>query len=198
MLDKLIADEHVVAASSGTTLHKDLPLTLEGTAHLTTASVAGKLLYVVLQAIRSAETSVEDLKSGQIPADVERSLQSVYLGNELVPIPTLFEVQGTGLQTRVLLSVRPGHFVDAASPDHIEGEIGFLGTVEALVGEEDFLNTEKWLLHGWEWMVKRTLMTSMDEMVAGLSKALKIDLPADDVQAYITGPAVVLNAVAVY
>lgn len=198
VLDRLIAEEHVVSASGDTTLHKDLPLVLEGTAHLTTASVAGKLLYVVLQAIRSAETSLDDLKSGQMPAGVEEALKGVYLGNQLVPVPTLFEVQGTGLQPRVLLSVRPGHFVDAAAPDHLEGEIGLVGTVEALVADEDFLNAEKWLLHGWEWMVKRTLMTTMDDMVAGLSKALDVDLPADDIQAYIPGPAVVIDAVVVY
>ncbi|MBE7702073.1 hypothetical protein H9623_17420 [Oerskovia sp. Sa1BUA8] len=198
VLDQLSHGGHVQAPSAGLALHKDTALVLEGAAHLTTASVAGKLLYVALQAIRSSATSLEDLTSGQMPTGVEEALKAVYLGNELVPVPTLFELEGCGLEPRVLVSVRPGHFVDDAAADQVEGEIGLVGTVESLIEEDDFLNTEKWLLHGWEWLMKRTLMTSMDDMVAGLSKSLAIDLPADDVQAFIPGPAVVIDAVAIY
>jgi hypothetical protein len=126
------------------------------------------------------------------------SLKRVYLGNELVPMPMLFELEGSGLESRVLVSLRPGHFVDTAAPDHVEGEIGLLGTVETLVAEGQFTSAEKWLLHGWEWLMKRTLMTSMDDSVAALAKSLDIDLPEDDVQTYIEGPAVVVDAVAVY
>ncbi|MFJ1511850.1 hypothetical protein [Cellulosimicrobium funkei] len=198
VLDKLVVTNEVFTASDDAVPVKDRPYVLEGTAQLTTASIVGKIFYVLLQAIASAETSLEDLQAAKMPASVQEGLKSVYLGNELVPIPTLFEVKGTGLEQRVLLSVPPGHFVDAAAPDHIEGEIGLLGTVETLVDDGEFINAEKWLLHGWEWIVRRNLMVKMDDTVAGLAKALNIDLPVDDVQALIPGPAIVLNAVAIY
>ncbi|MFE5309525.1 hypothetical protein [Isoptericola sp. NPDC056605] len=198
VLDGLVAGNHVELPRGDLPLHKDLPLVLEGTARLTTASIAGKLLYVALQAIQSSETSLDDLVSAKMPDSVAQGLKNVYLGNELVPMPMLFELESTGLEPRVLLSLRPGHFVDQAVPDHVEGEVGVLGTVETLVYDDAFTSAEKWLLHGWEWLVKRTLMTTMDDTVASLANSLDVDLPVDDVQAYIQGPAVVVDAVAVY
>ena len=46
--------------------------------------------------------------------------------------------------------------------------------------------------------MRRTLMTRIDEMVADLVAAFDVDLPNDDVRAYFTGPAIVLDAIAVY
>jgi hypothetical protein len=197
-LDHLLRDGHLAAASSDLRLQKDLPVVLEGSGRLTTASVAGKLLYVALQIVGSSEVRLDELTSGQMPPGAEEMLKAVYLGNELVPVPTLFELENTGLESRVLLSVRPGHFVDAATPEHIEGEIGVVGTVEAIVAEGAFVNSEKWLLHGWEWLMKRMLMTTMDDVVGSLAASVDIDLPVDDVQAWIGGPAVVIDAVMVY
>lgn len=198
VIDQIIEGGHAEAPREGLPLQKDLPLVLEGTARLTTASVAGKLLYVALQAIRASEVSLDQLTSGSMPDSVGERLKDVYLGNEMVPIPMLFELDGSGVDPRVLVSLRPGHFVDSVEPDHVEGEVGLLGTVETLVADGDFTSAEKWLLHGWEWLMKRKLMTSMDDAVAVLAESLDIELRDDDVQAFIAGPAVVVDAVAVY
>ena len=47
-------------------------------------------------------------------------------------------------------------------------------------------------------MVRRVLMASLDKTVSDMIEQLGITLEAQDVQEYITGPAIVLNAVAVY
>jgi hypothetical protein len=46
--------------------------------------------------------------------------------------------------------------------------------------------------------MKRMLMTTMDDVVGNLAASVNIDLPVDDVQAWIEGPAVVIDAVMVY
>lgn len=65
-------------------------------------------------------------------------------------------------------------------------------------GQDGYLSTEDWLLLDWEYLMKRLLMTEISDKVRELVDTLKIDLPAKDVHAWITGPAVILDAVAVY
>ena len=93
-------------------------------------------------------------------------------------------------------STKPG----AIHSDQIEGDRRILGTVRNLVapGDDGYVSTEDWLLPDWEYLVKRLLMTEISGKVQEIVESLEIDLPAKDIHAWIEGPAVVLDAVAVY
>lgn len=41
-------------------------------------------------------------------------------------------------------------------------------------------------------------MTQVDDVVKSLVKEFELGLPADDVHAFITGPAIVIDAIALY
>lgn len=122
------------------------------------------------------------------------------MGNELVPIPILLELQGTGLQAKAFVNLRPSFFIERASVDRIEGDRRVLGTVRNLIsGDADgYLSSEEWLLDGWEFLVKRLLMTDISDQVETLTKELGLTIPTDDVHAWIKGPAVVIDAIAIY
>lgn len=65
-------------------------------------------------------------------------------------------------------------------------------------GGEGFLSAEEWLLHDWEHMMRRKMMVIMEKVVREMVDHLDLDLPAEDVHAYIKGPAIVVDAVALY
>ena len=65
-------------------------------------------------------------------------------------------------------------------------------------GDEGFLSAEKWLLPGYEHMIRRLLMTDIDSQTKALIDQLGLDFPVEDVHAHITGPAVVVDAIALY
>lgn len=200
IIDGLIAGGHTVAASPEATLQKDAIIEVEGEVQLTAASLAGKILYVLRKYLESTEQDIRHLDFGEVESEVLTLFQAVYVGNELVPIPLLVEVAGTELKPRVLVNLRPNLFVESAMMDQIEGERRILGTIRNIVGEGNhgYLSTEEWLLSGWEYLLKRMVMTQIDDTVQDLVDALAVDLPAKDVYAWIDGPAVILDAVAIY
>ncbi len=201
VIDELLRIDAVTCPSAKTALTKDLPVEVEGRTRITAASLAGKVFYIFQSLMAEIDGDVEDifnLEADQLP--IAEPLKEVYLQNKLLPIPILLELTGSALPLRVYVNVRPDHFIDAASADSVEGEMRVLGTVSSLIGgdSEGYLSAEQWLLHGWEYMMKRKLMAGVDEIVKGLVEKLELDLPVDDVHAYITGPAIVVDAIALY
>ncbi|WP_149205096.1 DUF6414 family protein [Actinotalea subterranea] len=202
VIDALIHEGGVkVGPDSETRLGRDDLVELTGRTRITTASLAGKLLHIVRRVLADAELDVTQLDDLRADApQMLAELKAVYLRNELPPIPILLEMTGTALPQRVYVSVRPDHFVDAAGANRLEGELRALGTVSHLVegGDDGFLSAETWLLDGFEYLVKRKLMASIGDQVKSLATVLDLDLPADDVHAYITGPAIIVDAIALY
>lgn len=200
VIDELVAGGYTVETSPEATLKKDDIVEVEGQVRLTAASLAGKMLYVLRKYLEATDQDIQDLDFTDIAPEVMTLFQSVYLGNELVPIPLLVEVAGTTLAPRVLVNLHPNLFVEAAMVDQIEGERRVLGTVRNLVheGHEGYLSTEEWLLSGWEYLLKRLLMTQISGKLEEMVDTLDIDLPAKDVHSWVQGPAVVIDAVAIY
>lgn len=91
-------------------------------------------------------------------------------------------------------------FVDSATSNQIEGERRVLGTVRTLIkgGDDGYLSTEEWLFPNWEYLMKRVLMTKVNNFVKELIKKLDIEFPAEDVDSWIKGPAVILDTIAIY
>lgn len=200
VIDRLIADGHTVLDVPDATLKKDDLVEVEGKLRLTAASLAGKVFFVMRKYLESTDQDLQDLDFSDVGPDLMRLLQKTYVGNELVPIPVLLDVDGANLGPRVFVNLRPNLFVDEATSDQIEGDRRVLGTVRSFVGDDEdgYLSTEEWLLPDWEYLMKRLLMVEISDKVQELVDTLKIDLPAKDVRAWIEGPAVMLDAVAVY
>lgn len=200
VIDGLIRAGVVSMAPASKVLVKDDLFELEGTARITAASLAGKLFNLLLQYLKDMDQDVTDIQFTDIAPDIKQLMQKVYLGNELVPIPLLIELEDTGLEQKVFINLRPSFFIESASLDRIEGEMRVLGTIRNLVdgGDEGYLSSEEWLLHGWEYLMKRMMMLNLNEQVEGLAAALKLDMPKDDVHAWIKGPAIVIDAIAIY
>ena len=202
VIDALIRDGAVtVSPGHDATLAKDDVVELDGAARITSASVAGKLLYIMKRVLTEDGTDLNKLV--KLTADhpaVAAQLKDVYLGNELLPIPVLLEMSNTTLAQRVYVNVRPGHFVDAASADRLEGEFRVLGAVTQLVpdGTDGYLSSEDWLLHGWEYLFRRMMMATVSDQLAQAFTALDLKMPDDDVQNYIAGPAIIVDAIAIY
>jgi hypothetical protein len=200
VIDGLVRDEVVSFAHDRPTLVKDELIELDGKARLTSASLAGKMFYLLLQYLKETDQDIREIEFGEIEPEIMQMMQKVYLGNELVPIPLLVELEHTGLEQKVFINLRPSFFVDTASVDRIEGDRRVLGTIRNLVdsGDDGYLSSEEWLLDGWEYLMKRMVMLKIGDQVEKLSTALEIDLPENDVHAWIKGPAVVIDAVAIY
>ena len=107
VIDGLLAGEHTVPVSEEAVLKKDDIVEVEGLVRLTAASLAGKMLYVLRKYLESTEQDIRDLDFSDIEPDVTALIQPVYLRNELVPIPVLVDVVGTGLAPRVPGARRP-------------------------------------------------------------------------------------------
>lgn len=175
---------------------------IEGTLTMTATSLAGKMFYLLREYLGRDTTDIENLIAGGSinQRDLLPLIQDAYFGNALPPVPLLMELKSDDFPVRTFVSLSPSGFVDTAEASHIEGERRVLGQVANLVdaGSEGYLSAEKWLLHGWDYTMRRITMATLNTQIADLVETLNVDLPADDVQAYITGPAIVLNAVAVY
>jgi hypothetical protein len=202
LIDALIANDAVKINPDGKTpIGKDDLVELDGRARITAASLAGKMFYI-LRRLMGEITDLADLDDLDADApEVAGQLKQVYLQNELLPIPILLEMTGTALPQKVYVSLRPSHFVDMASADRIERELRVLGSVTHLVdsdAKEGYFSAEEWLLQGYEHLVRRLLMTQVEDVVKKLADDLDLDLPADDVRAFISGPAIVVDAIAVY
>lgn len=184
-----------VSPDGDTVLSKDDLVEIEGSTRITAASLAGKMFYVLRRFLDSVE-DVHDL-GDDFPLE---QFKQVYLQNELLPIPILLELTGSDLPQKVYVNVRPDHFIEASSADRVEGEVRVLGTVSRLVagGDEGYFSAEEWLLHDWEYIMRRKLMAEIGNTVQDLTEQLELDLPDDDVHGYITGPAVIVDAIALY
>jgi hypothetical protein len=202
VIDALIAEDAVKVNPDGeTALGRDDLVEIEGMTRITAASLAGKMFFIFRRLMDGAEGDLEavfDLDVHDLP--VMEQLKGVYLRNELLPIPVLLELTGSRLPQKVYINVQPNHFLDAASANRVEGEMRVLGTVSRLVpgGGEGYLSAEQWLLHDWEHMVRRKLMTEVDKVVKDMVDQLDLDLPVGDVRAYITGPAIIVDAIGLY
>ncbi|MFD4914727.1 hypothetical protein ACFWNR_16040 [Streptomyces virginiae] len=142
--------------------------------------------------------SLRDLDVNSLP--FAEQFQQVYLRNELLPIPILLELTGSNLPQKVYINVPPDHFLGEASANRIEGELRVLGSISRLIpgGSDGYLSAEQWLLHDWEHMMRRFLMTQVDDQVRELVSHFNLDLPAEDVQAHIAGPAIIVDAIGIY
>ena len=202
VIDQLIADHAVkVDPDEHTSLSKDDLIEIEGLTRITAASLAGKLFFIFRRLMDMAEGDPESIFDLDIEdLLVAEQLKQVYLRNELLPIPILLELTGSRLPQKVYVSVAPDHFIDAASANRVEGELRVLGSVSRLVsgGDDGYLSAEQWLLHNWEYLMRRKLMMEVDDIVKILVKQLELDLPAEDVHAHIAGPAIVVDAIALY
>ncbi|MDX3078590.1 hypothetical protein [Streptomyces sp. MI02-7b] len=70
-----------------------------------------------------------------------------------------------------------------------------------LIPEGEFRVTDEWLLHGWEFMMRRIMMAQIQDDLQEVTRQLGrlgLDVPDDDVHAYISGPAIVIDAIALY
>lgn len=199
-IDGLIAGGHVIEPTPNATLVKDSIIEIEGRIKITAASLAGKVLYILRRFLDLNDADITELSFDDIEPDVMKLAQDVFVRNELVPIPILVQVENTGLAPDVFVNLSPNLFVDSATSDQIEGERHILGTVRTLIpeGKDGYMSAENWLLPNWEYLMRRHLMTRIEDTVKDLVKALDIDLSAKKVSAWIKGPAVVLDAVAVY
>lgn len=190
-----------VNPDGGTSLSRDDLVEMEGRTRITAASLAGKLFYMLKRLLGAQDLTLESLAGLQMDdLPVATEFKRIYLQNELLPVPLLLELAGSDLPQKVYINIRPNHFVDDAASDRIEGDLRVLGTVSHLVpgGNEGFLSAEEWLLPGWEHLVRRTLMTTVEDAVRDLTAKLSLDLPAEDVGVYIKGPAIVVDAIGIY
>ncbi|WP_406490482.1 hypothetical protein OHB06_51750 [Streptomyces sp. NBC_01604] len=204
VIDALIDQDAVISRPNATTvLTRDALVEIEGTTRITAASLFGKMFFILRRFLEGGSLEqLPDTLSATDPRLLEQ-IEEVYLRNELPPIPILLELEGSGLPQKVYVNVTPDHFIDVASTNRVEGETRVLGTVSRLIdgSPEGFLSAEDWLLSGWEWMLRRTLMTRMDDALVELRRTMSnqgIVLPDEDVDAYITGPAIVVDAIALY
>lgn len=204
VIDGLIREKAVDVNPAGdAALAKDALVEIDGTARITAASVMSKVFFVFRRLM--LDRDIDDLSElanlDVDDIDVAQAIQRVYLHNELLPLPMLLEVTGSSLPHKVYVNVRPDFFINEASADRLEGDLRILGSVYRMIPDGEFRVTDEWLLHGWEFMMRRIMMAQIQddlhEVMQQLTR-LGLDVPDDDVQAYISGPAVVIDAVALY
>ncbi|MGW2272201.1 DUF6414 family protein [Streptomyces yangpuensis] len=203
VIDALINEAGAVKVDpdSETPLCRDDLVQIEGTTRITAASLAGKMFYILRRLMDNVAVdldSLRDLDVNTLP--LAEQFQQVYLRNELLPIPILLELTGSNLPQKVYINVPPDHFLGEASANRIEGELRVLGSISRLIpgGNDGYLSAEQWLLHDWEHMMRRFLMTQVDDQVRELVSHFNLDLPAEDVHAHIAGPAIIVDAIGIY
>lgn len=204
VIDSLISQDAVkVQPGESTCLAKDDLVEISGEARITAASLAGKMLFTFRRLLLAQEGRDLDSLFDLDVADPQfaEAIKQVYLENELLPIPLLLELSGTPLPQKVYINVRPDHFIDDASASRVEGEMRVLGSVSKLIDEDEYFSAEQWLLHDWEFLMKRVMMAQIDDSIREVAQQMAqmgVDLPAEDVHAFISGPAVVVDAIGLY
>jgi hypothetical protein len=202
VIDALIEDEVINVDPTGTTtLSKDDLVQIEGVMRVTTASLAGKMFYIFRRLMDAAEGGLDTIFDLEVEdPQVVDQLKRVYLRNELLPIPILLEMVESQLPQKVYINVRPDYFIDEASANRIEGEGRVLGSIRQLIpgGDEGYLSADEWLLHDWEHTMRRILMTKLGDTVELAVGQFGLDLPAEDVHAFVSGPAIAVDAIALY
>ncbi|MEU7067678.1 hypothetical protein [Streptomyces sp. NPDC046161] len=184
-------------------LGRDELVEIEGNTRITAASLIGKMFFVLRRLVENGGLDQLTTTLNTTDPRLREQMERVYLRNELPPVPLLLELEGSGLPYKVYVNVSPNHFIDEASPNRVEGELRVLGTVSRTIDDspDGFLSAEEWLLSGWEWMLRRTMMTRIDEVLSDLRRSMTdqgIALPDEDVDVYIGGPAIVVDAIALY
>ncbi|MFF8019500.1 hypothetical protein [Streptomyces sp. NPDC007929] len=204
VIDGLIREKAVNVNPAGdAALSKDALVEIEGTARITAVSVMSKVFFVFRRLMLDRDINdLSELANLDVAdPDVAQAIQRVYLHNELLPLPMLLEVTGSSLPHKVYVNVRPDFFINEASADRLEGDLRVLGSVYRLIPDGDFLVTDEWLLHGWEFLMRRIMMTQIQDDLQEVTQQLSrlgLDVPDDDVHAYISGPAIVIDAIALY
>lgn len=209
------------------TISLDQLVELKGTMKLSPVSSVGKMMNVVLQLVGHEDIDLADLLSGPTPDEADHEavggdesmatgsedipeqgqaiLKAVYLRNEIPAIPTLFnlEIEDQDAPWSVFVNCDAGHFVGpgAAATDSIEGEVTVVGVVREFVDDdpsEGFISTEPWTLHGWERTMRGMLRPRMDELTESLIPQFDSTWQAGNTSYYIKGPAVVIDAIAIF
>ncbi|WP_344321359.1 DUF6414 family protein [Streptomyces macrosporus] len=204
VIDELIRQKAVQVNPVGdSALSRDVLVEIEGTARITAVSVLSKVFFVFRRLMLARDINdLNELANLDLEdADVAEEIQRVYLRNELLPLPLLLEVSGSSLPHKVYVNVRPDFFIDEASADRVEGDLRVLGSVSKLVLDGEYRVTDEWLLHGWEFMMRRIMMAQIQDDLEEVTQQLErlgLNLPDDDVHAYISGPAIVIDAIALY
>lgn len=203
IIDQLMAKEIAVRVGTegAATLERDDLIEIGGKTRMTAVCLAGKMFYLLRQIVQQAKGDLNDIFSldmETIPA--LEQFKGIYHQNELPPIPILLQVEGATLPQKVYVNLRPDHFVDRASVDRVEGDLRVLGTVRLEIpgGNDGYLSSEEWLLHDWEYLFRRKLMAELDDTLENLMAELDLDLPHQDVHSFITGPALIIDAIALY
>ncbi|UKA52228.1 hypothetical protein LFT48_21995 (plasmid) [Arthrobacter sp. FW305-123] len=202
VIDALIRSRAIVTdLSDETVLSKDDLIEIEGNTQITSATLVGKIFFILrrlMDRIEGDPSEIFNLKAEDLP--VAEQLKEVYLRNELLPIPILLSISGSGLSPKVYINVRPDHFIDSATANRVEGDLRILGTVSHIIGDDGdgYLSTEQWLMHDWEYLLRRKMMTQVQDFVRPLIRQLEIGPAPEDVQAYIKGPAIIIDAIALY
>ncbi|GLY33425.1 hypothetical protein [Kineosporia sp. NBRC 101731] len=202
VIDSLIREGAVIVdPDENSVLARDSLLEIEGQARITAASLAGKMFFIFRRLMDTADGDLDTVLDLEIqdPRVVEQ-LKQVYLRNELIPIPILLELSGSKLPQKVYINVRPDHFIDVASANRVENEFRIFGSISRIIagGDEGFASAEEWLLHDWEHLMRRKLMPHVGDVVKDMVEQLELELPASDVHEYIAGPAIIVDAIAIY
>jgi len=201
VIDGFFNAQVIKTAASEDQLWKDDLVEVDGELRVTAASMVGKMFYLLRTLLEGEGVSIEGMEDldFESPA-VQDQFKDLYLRNALPPIPLLVKVSGPPHQRSMYANLDPGRFVGAAALDLLEGPHRVLGTVRQVVpgGNDGYLATDPWLLSGWEHLFRRLLMTQIADQVQAMTKELDILLPEDDAYGWIKGPAVVLDAIAIY
>lgn len=207
---------------------RDQLIELAGTMKLSPVSSVGKMMNVVLQLVQREDVDIDELFSKRsrdktddesldedepeadadaedVPTQAKEILKAVYLRNQIPEIPTLFklELDGDDAPWSVYVNCEPRHFIGAgaAATDSVEGEVTVVGVVREFVGDDPtdgFISTEKWTLHGWERTMRTMLRTHMDDLTESLIPQFDPTWELGEASYYIEGPAVIVDAVAIF
>lgn len=200
VIDGLIFGGHLVDDLARDAIQIGSLLEVDGVVKLTPTSFVGKIMHVFRELLGAEGTDPTSLDWDTVEPEVMEQLKAIMTGKDLPPLPLLVEVVGTAAEQRVFVNLPPHFFVDDASLSRLEGPHTILGSVHHQVpdGSEGYLSTEHWLFTNWDLTTRKILMTQMDSLLDQLPDELTQDVDTQDVRAWIKGPALVLDAIAIY